>query len=55
MWTSTRYHELPEADLDKLIEELELSALHKRFLRMRWLRQSVRAEKLLEDHSFLCL
>lgn len=46
MWTSTRYHELPEEDLDKLIEDLEISVLYKRFLRMRWLRQSVRAEKL---------
>lgn len=46
MWTLTRYHELPEEDLDKLIEDLEISVLCKRFLRMRWLRQSVRAENL---------
>jgi Protein of unknown function (DUF4231) len=41
-----RYQELPEQAIDEIIGQLALEDLRKRFLRIRWLRQSVRAEDL---------
>ncbi len=43
---SRSYQELPEQAIDELISQLALEDLRKHFLRIRWLRESVRAENL---------